>query len=233
MLVSAASRPLYFSISKQATCSEYLCKSVSATLGAKSFLRLGCFRAHNVCWYMYSILQWPAFFLRRICFCPNNILCKLSTLLHIYVIITKKNSTVCSSPASCGFPSTNRRGSASLGQQIGYVIFNHLHCMLHAQVINITLRLELINLILIQKYFAGLRYTWRSLDDTVTHWCPKAYHPYSQGLRILLMNISPKAITRAGQIWREGVNNYFAGCALGRKLEFNNSGIHVRPGFSS
>jgi len=90
MLVSAASRPLYFSISKQATCSEYLCKSASATLGAKSFLRLGCFRAHNVCWYMYSILQWPAFFLRRICFCPNNILCKLSTLLHIYVIITKK-----------------------------------------------------------------------------------------------------------------------------------------------
>ncbi|KAH8500092.1 hypothetical protein H0E87_015361 [Populus deltoides] len=74
----------------------------------------------------------------------------------------------------------------------------------------------------------GLRYTWRSLDDTVTHWCPKAYHPYSQGLRILLMNISPKAITRAGQIWREGINNYFAGCALGRKLEFNNSGIYVR-----
>jgi hypothetical protein len=90
------------------------------------------------------------------------------------------------------------------------------------------LRLELINLILIQKYFPGLRYTWRSLDDTVTHWCPKAYHPYSQGLRILLMNIFPKAITRAEQIWREGINNYFAGCALSRKLEFNNSGIYVR-----
>ncbi|KAJ6912064.1 hypothetical protein NC652_022369 [Populus alba x Populus x berolinensis] len=74
----------------------------------------------------------------------------------------------------------------------------------------------------------GLRYTWRSLDDTVTHWCPKAYHPYSQGLRILLMNILPKAITGAGQIRREGINNYFAGCALGRKLEFNNSGIYVR-----
>ncbi|KAJ6988867.1 hypothetical protein NC653_021698 [Populus alba x Populus x berolinensis] len=33
-----------------------------------------------------------------------------------------------------------------------------------------------------------------------------AYHPYSQGLRILLMNILPKAITGAGQIRREGLS---------------------------
>jgi hypothetical protein len=71
-------------------------------------LNIVCCRVHNDCWYMYSILRWPAFVLRRICFCPNNILCKNSLLtqyiyiyiyiyisfttylLHIYAIITDK-----------------------------------------------------------------------------------------------------------------------------------------------
>ena len=171
---------------------------------------------------MYSILRWPAFVLRRVCFCPNNIFCKHSTLhTHsdqaccIFMLsLLKINYTVYSSPAPCGFPSTNRRGSASPGQQIGCVCnlsaakdFSPLNFLLHPPVISITSRLELTHLIL---NFPGLHCIWRSFDDTVAHWCPKAYHPYSQGLRILLMNILPDAITSA---------IIFLGCALGRKLE--------------